>query len=379
MSTYKFSINKRPIMERDDSSQYAPAPETFEDSTQEINANRDIDVSVYLDDVLKHTVTLTDAGATLQFDADISTGDHVIKICAPKSPIQQTDICVDQFSIGSDLCVASQWDFNNQVFGTASTLRQKIASHNHVPHDYVWWGRMVNNDSSLNLNEVFYRPGIVSEHQGEWHMDFTKTADGKIWITKTGDTDHILWDSTAQHTYYFVAQGTDQSTVDAAYTTYQNNVDTTAFDFASGTIACSSSSTTVTGDASEFVKTVEVGDHIVVSGESIGTVASITSDTELVLDANASTSHSAGSEYSIFSPDIWSTVSVTQHQLDIEKYQGPGTYAVNGNYLEHQSTSIDDNGEDADNMVIITLAEFQEKMKQLWYHNNYTVTPITVS
>lgn len=221
MSTYKFNINKRHIVAATDSSQFAATiPETHPDAETEALAQRDIDVSIYLDDVLKHTVTLTDAGATLQFDADITAGDHTIKICAPKDPIQQTDICVDQFLIGDTVCVASQWDFNNQVFGTTSTLRQKIAPHNAQPHDYVWYGHVVHNDSSLNLPGVFYRAGIVSDHQAEWHFDFTKTADGKIWMNNPGDTDHILWDSTAQHTYLFVAQGPDQTSVDAAYETY---------------------------------------------------------------------------------------------------------------------------------------------------------------
>ena len=305
MSTYKFTLNKRHIMEADDSSQFAPDAWSYGDSTDEARSKQDIDVAVYLDAVLKHTVTLTDSGATLQFDADVSVGEHTIAIKAPKSPIQQTNICVDQFFIGSTLAVASHWDYNNQVSGTTSTLRQKLATHQHMPHDYVWWGAMVNNDSTLNLNNIFYRPGIVSNHQGEWHMTFTKASNGTIWISQPGDVEHILWDSTAQHTYYFVAKGTDQDTVDAAYTKYQ-------------------------------------GEHI--------------DDTI----------------------DSGSDSTATQVLLDNNRYLGPGTYKLDGNYLQNVSGSIDTT-EDANNIVLVSLVEFFDAVKNHWYHRNYTVTPITVT
>ena len=294
-------------MQLTDSSLYAPTPETHENAEIEALAQRDIDVSIYLDDVLKHTVTLTDAGATLQFDADITAGDHIIKICAPKDPIQQTDICVDKFLVNDTVVVASQYDFNNVIFGTASTLRQKLSLHNAQPHDYVWYGRMVNNDSSLNLDGIFYRPGIVSDHQGEWHFEFTKTASGHIWMTKTGDTTDILFDSTAQHTYHFVAKGTDQTTVDTAYETHLSQ-----------------------------------------------TVSYTTSDS--------------------------STVTGTQREADDMSFDGPGTYRFDSdNFLRLVSDSMDEAGEDETNIVVLTLSEHANFVKQNWYHLNYTVTPITVT
>ena len=318
MSTYKFTINKRHIVAATDSSDMASTfLETHPDAETEALAQRDIDVSIYLDDVLKHTVTLTDAGATLQFDADVSQGEHTIKICAPKDPIQSTDICVDQFIIGDTVCVASQWDFNNQVFGTTSTLRQKCASHNYTPHAYVWWGRVIHSDSSLDLPGPFYRAGIVSDHQAEWHMDFTRTADGKIWISQPGDTDHILWDSTAQHTYYFVGQGTDQATVDAAYVAYEDEL------------------------------------YPSVSFEDSSIVGNFTGD---------------------------ETEGVTRKHVHVSLYNGPGTYQFDSNnHLNFVSASIDEASEDENNIVCLTAGEHLVALKHHWYHRNYTVTPITVS
>jgi len=319
MSTYKFDISKRHIVALEDSSQFASTiPETHPDSSTEIAAQQDIEVKVYLDDVEKHSVTLTDSGATLQFDADVSTGDHVIKIKSPKDPIAQTDICVDRFWIGTTQCVASQWDFNNQVLGTTSTLRQKVSVHNDQQHDYVWWGQVVHNDSSLDLPGPFYRAGIVSDHQAEWHFHFTRTAAGKIWTNNPGDTDHLLWDSTAQHTYYFVAKGTDQATVDAAYETYENEV---------------------------------VAEHS-------------------VFDDSSTT---AGTPYAD------STANTRKH-VHVGLYEGPGTYQFDSdNDLKYVSDSIDDASEDANNIVCITAAEHGDMIKQHWYHRNYTVTPITVT
>jgi hypothetical protein len=407
MTTYKFSITKRPIMESSDSSMHVPTAETFANATDEANSNEDIDVSIYLDDVLKHSVTLTDAGATLQFDADIAAGDHTIKIVAPKDPIQQTDICVDQFFVDDSLAWATQWDFDNQILDTASTLRQKLSPHNAQPHQYVWWGRMVNNDSSLNLDNMFYRPGIVSDHQGEWHMEFTKTTDGHIWITKQGNVDDLLWDSTAQHTYYFCqASASDQDTIDSAYLSYQNTVDTGEVGVfmtdGQGTISSSVDSTTVTGAGTQFLSEVNVGDRIM-EGDAwdqdaslyrcIGVVASITNDTTLVLTENASVDKS-GTEYGIMTPAQWSYFSITvddggtnvtcatartQGQIDGNNWQGPGTYQLNSNKLEFVNDNIDESIEDADHIVIFSWAEYRGLVKMHWYHRNYTVTPITVT
>ena len=315
MSTYKFNITKRFIVQATDSSHQAPSAETFDDSAKEIAAQQDIDVKIYLDDVEKHSVTLTDAGATLQFDADIAAGEHTIKICAPKDPIQSTDICVDKFIVGDTTAVASQYDFNNVIFGTASTLRQKLSSHNVRHHDYVWYGRMVNNDSSLNLDGIFYRPCIVSDHLGEWHFEFTKTASGHIWTTQTGDTTDILYDSTAQHTYRFV-DANDIAAVDAAY------------------------------------------------------------DTRLDTDVEVSDWQSDSTDSSA----IDSSQYRKQWEIDVSPWQGPGTYQLDSdNILQLVSDSIDHAGEDQTNVVILTLSEFRDFVKQNWYHSNYTVTPITVS
>lgn len=283
-------------MEATDSTLWRGDAETFADSTARAAAQADIDVSIYLDDVIKHTVTLTDAGATLQFDADITAGEHTIKICAPKDPIQQTDICVDQLIIDGSVAVCSQYDFNNTISGTASTLRQMVSPHNASPHNMIWWGAMVTNDSQFDLPGPFYRPAIVSEHQGEWHMDFTKTTDGDLWITHHGDVDDILYDSTAQHTYRLVVAN-DPAVTDAAYATWLNEPE-------------------------------------------------------------------GLSDSTIFTDD--------------EDWKGPGTYTQDSTTLVRVNTNIN-TVEDANNTVILSITEYNECFKQLWYHRNYTVTAITVT
>ena len=202
MSNYKIKISKRSVVEKQDSTHWIGTKESFEDSTAKTRAQQDIDVAVYFDDSLKHTVTLTDAGATLEFDTDASVGEHTIKVVPAKSPIHQTDVCVDKIYINDTVVVMTQYDFNNRIYGTASTARQLLADPQKEPHQYVWWGNMVTNNPEYDLDGPFYRPSIVSDHQGEWHWTFNKTSEGLIWASFPGDVDDIMYDSTAQHTYY---------------------------------------------------------------------------------------------------------------------------------------------------------------------------------
>jgi len=209
MSTYKFKLSKRYIVARDDSSAWSPDQDSTIDSTQQ----QDIAVSLYLDDELKHTVTVTDAGATLEFTQTIAQGAHTIRIVAAKDPIQHTNVCVDQLIIDDVTTQTTQWDYNNQISGTASTLRQLSAWPNARPHSYIWYGNTITNDSTLNLEGPFYRPTIVADHQGEWVWDFNITASGKIWFQDSGDITDMLYDSTAQHTYYLCATTASQDDV----------------------------------------------------------------------------------------------------------------------------------------------------------------------
>lgn len=213
MSTYKFKLSKRYIVARDDSSAWSPDQDSTIDSTQQ----QDIAVSLYLDDELKHTVTVTDAGATLEFTQTIAQGAHTIRIVPAKDPIQHTDVCVDQLIIDDVTTQTTQWDYNNQIDGTASTLRQLLAYPNHQPHSYIWYGNTIANDSTLNLEGPFYRPTIVAAHQSEWVWDFNITASGKIWFQDSGDITDMLYDSTAQHTYYLCAVTDSQETIRTWY------------------------------------------------------------------------------------------------------------------------------------------------------------------
>lgn len=282
MSTYKIKLSKRTQVELEDSSVWVQDAETFADSSTEISSSQDIVVKVYFDDVEKNSVTVTDSGATLQFDQDASVGAHRIRV-VPDAGL--TDVCVDTILINDKTVVMTQYDFNNKILGSTSTARQMLSDGQINTHNYVWWGTMVTNDSSFDLPGVFYRPKIVSDHRGEWHWDFTKTSDNRIWCSYTGDINDILYDSTAQHTYY----------------------------------AC---------------------------------------EPQQVF-ANSTTG--------------WG-----EDELDSSSnpYIGPGTYNADIVYVD---SSWDETQESASRIVIISKSEYLQHKFNKWYHQNYTVTPITIT
>jgi len=206
MSTYTFNIQKRPTV---DDSTYTQYQESFDSAKEENAAMVDVSVAITLDGVTKHTITLGDSPADLTFDADLSTGDHVIRIVPQKAPTVATDVVINSFAIGSDICCTTTYNFNAIINGTVSTVRQMLAdpqsqwNHHNDNHTYVWWGEMITVDSTYDLAGDFYRPAIVSDHAGEWKFNFTKTSDGDIWMSHHGDITSPMYDSTALHDYYF--------------------------------------------------------------------------------------------------------------------------------------------------------------------------------
>ena len=275
MSTYKFKISKRYIVARDDSSLQAPSAESFADSSLEIASQQDVDVSVYLDDVLKHTVTVTDAGGTLEFTADLADGPHTIRIATAKDPIPATDVCVDQLLIDDVVAVGTQYNYNAVVAGTTSTLRQMSAYPNAQPFDYIWWGNTIANDSSLNLNGPFYRPTIVADHQSEWVWDFNKTADGNIWFLEQGDVTDMLFDSTAQHTYYLNQKATSQDDIKTWYNGIDDSTDSSELDYtgagtysidSAGDLVNLSDSIDETAEDNNSIVIYNVGEHTQIIG-----------------------------------------------------------------------------------------------------------------
>ena len=222
MSTYKFKLSKRHFMSQDDSSAWSPEADSTIDSTK----LQDIDVKLYLDDVLKNTVTVTDSGGTLEFTQNIAQGDHTIRIVPANNPIQHTDVCVDQLIIDDVETVTTQYDYNKRVLDNDSTLAQLCAYPNARPFKHIWYGNTIANDSTLNLEGPFYRPTIVAAHQSEWVWDFNKTASGVIWFQDRGDINDILYDSTAQHTYYLCADTASQSDIDATAASHDDSTAT---------------------------------------------------------------------------------------------------------------------------------------------------------
>lgn len=210
MTKYTFKIQKRALAE-DGSDPRITSVETFDDSAEEALNKVDVEVKLYLDDVEQTSVTLGDTVTDLSMTVDLSVGSHQIRVVPQKDPIIATDVMMNQFLIDDQPAVTTQWDFNNQILGTTSTLRQKLAwpqwPSAPLAHNYIWYGSQVSTENSdYDLSGVFYRPCIVSDHQSEWHLTVTRTADGKLWINNPEDSDSILYDSTADYRYYFTRQ-----------------------------------------------------------------------------------------------------------------------------------------------------------------------------
>ncbi len=64
MSTWKINLSKRYTVDTTQSD-LADYVESFKDSSTEILSTNDIEVKVYVDDVLKDTKTVANSGATL--------------------------------------------------------------------------------------------------------------------------------------------------------------------------------------------------------------------------------------------------------------------------------------------------------------------------
>lgn len=210
MTKYTFKIQKRAFAE-DGSDARITNPETFADAAEEALNKVDVAVKLYLDDVEQTSLTLGDTETDLSMTVDLSVGSHDIRVVPQKDPVVATDVMMNQFLIDDQPAVTTQWDFNNQIFGVASTLRQKLAWPQWPPapnaHNKIWYGSLVSTQNAdYSLSGIFYRPCIVSDHQSEWHLTVTRTGDGKLWIDNPESTESILYDSTANYRYYFAQQ-----------------------------------------------------------------------------------------------------------------------------------------------------------------------------
>lgn len=192
MSTYSFTMSK--------------------DTT--INASMsDLNVAVMLDGVQVTSGTLTDSELTLSFTSDMSAGNHTIKIVPDRvhGAVQLSTASIDGNQIN-----ATQWDLNNQISGTASTVRQLCSRPMATLFSNIWWGIC---DSTYDPGT--YCPGpfnpciIVCDHQSWWQWDFTVTDSKKIWFTHTGDTESVMYDSSEDHRYLVVQHESGTFTTDA--------------------------------------------------------------------------------------------------------------------------------------------------------------------
>jgi hypothetical protein len=292
MSTFKINLSKRTIADAADSN-LADYAETFADSSAQSQSSQDIEVAVWCNGVLKDTQTVTDAGATLSWTETLSTGSHSIKVVPAKSADSHTDVRVDNLFIDDVQTVATQYNYLTATGQGTSTARQllsepvsKIKDQSADEWSYtLWWGTMVTNNASYDLPGPFYRPAIVSDHEGEWHFDFDVNSNGTISFSAPGDTDDIMYDSTRQHTYMLAQKPTWHDPLGDGWGGNEND---------------SSSS----------------------------------------------------------------------------PYIGPGTYSERLIYVD---ASVDESTEDAGRVVVLSFQDYLFHKFNLWYHDNNTVTPITVS
>ena len=216
MSTWKINLSKRYTVDTTQSD-LADYVESFKDSSTEILSTNDIEVKVYVDDVLKDTKTVGNSGATLTWSQTLSQANHTIRIVPDKSGAF-TDVRIDNILIDDVQTVATQYNYNTAIGAGTSTARQLLADpvakvKNTSADDWsytLWWGNMVTNDSTYDLPGPFYRPAIVSEHQGEWHFNFDVNSNNTISFSATGDIADVMYDSTRQHTYMLAKKPTWQ-------------------------------------------------------------------------------------------------------------------------------------------------------------------------
>tara|TARA_B100001057_G_scaffold424397_1_gene447140 strand:+ start:293 stop:1192 length:900 start_codon:yes stop_codon:yes gene_type:complete len=164
-----------------------------------------------------YTVTLTldgsqvaqadvDGSTTLSFDADLSTGDHVLVATCSTG----TDgVCVDKFEVGSNEAVASRYKYNEVTSGGSDLLRWKLCepwttSDENDTHN-VWWAQIKEGGSFL-LNSKSYRPPLLAGN--EMYFNLTKHSNNVLSLTDAypGDTNSVMYDSTETTKYYLVAK-----------------------------------------------------------------------------------------------------------------------------------------------------------------------------
>jgi len=192
MSVYKFFISKNSIA--------AAADEhiTYDDA----DGDQDVVVTLNVNDTDIHAVTLTDAGAVLQYTDTLSEGYHTVKI-TPEAG-KPTDVRVDKVVIDDHTVVGSQYLMDTRIFGASMDfLLYQCCEPFKSPkgNDYVWWGDIYNADYTEKSHTTHYRPHIVTDLGEWWQWSFSISSNGHLhW--ECSDTDSILYDSTENHNWY---------------------------------------------------------------------------------------------------------------------------------------------------------------------------------
>ena len=193
MSTYKITVSKNSTASAEDEHI------AFVDSD---TGTADVDVTLWVDDQEIHAVTLTDAGACLEYTGTLSEGYHTIKV-VPEAG-KPTDVHIDRVLIDDSVVVGSQYLMDTRIFGKAGDfLWSKCCVPFRSPKgtDHVWWGTVYSADYTVESNTTYYRPHIVTDLGEWWEWSFSVTAAGHIhW--QYDDSDSILYDSTENHHHY---------------------------------------------------------------------------------------------------------------------------------------------------------------------------------
>jgi len=297
------------------------------------------DTTVYLwidgAEVFKHDVT--DSGGYLEYTQDFSVGDHTIEIRSKDG--DPTDVHIDKMFIDDKLCMPTQYDVKNVIYGNQSPLKflmtdpyAKINNEN-----YVWWGEVYSSEHVEN--STFYRPRLVSDLGFNWRWYFTVKENGLVYWNFVGNPKDEYYDSTQEKMYYMA-----EVTPDLQIHTIRQQLEDDYVDlfFQSG-ISHTDDSTKAT------MRFAYGGDH---PDAPFGSLWHVLQNDSSTLE--------------------WNQRGVP---VDLGAWQGPGRYDENLYKLDDSLQEQDNNTD----IVLKTFREYAKRVTNKWYIQSYGVTPITVT
>lgn len=312
--------------------------------TDDSSGYADTKASLWIDGEEVYWCTVTDEGGYLEYTIDFSVGDHTIEIRTSEG--DSTDLHVDQLFIDDKLCMPSQYNLENVVWGYDSALKFLLADpiKQNKQSKYIWWGEVYN--SSNIWNSDFYRPRLVSDLGYNWRWYITVKSNGTVWWNHVPDTDDVLYDSTASYDYYLTS---DYESID-----HDNMVTLLEDVYFDLLLQIGSDSTEEYDYDSTDPLTMRYA-----FGGSTNTWHILHNDSSSLTNADGTTN-----QYGNY--------------VDLGTYKGPGLYddnlqIVDGNALSERAKGL------GPSIVIYNFRDYCKAVVNKWYHASFTITPIQVT